>query len=79
MKTTYGLRCTRSSKGGGFMSMRARKLGTIQGCTLKVSPISLHNSSSQRLIVIIRMGQENVVLHCLLHRRRHGRHSALRA
>lgn len=47
LKTMYGQRCTRSSKGGGSMSMRARKLGIILGCTQKVSPVPSHNVSSQ--------------------------------
>ena len=43
LKTTYGPRYTRSSKGGGSMSMRARKLGIILDSTQKVSPTSLRN------------------------------------
>ena len=40
-KTMYGQKCTQSSKGGGSMSMRARKPGIIPGCTQKVRSISL--------------------------------------
>lgn len=35
-KTTYGRRCTRSSRGDGYTLMPAKKRGIIQGCTLKV-------------------------------------------
>ena len=39
----YGPKCFQSSKGGGSMSMRARKLGIILGCTPKVRSVSLRN------------------------------------
>ena len=47
LKIMCGQRCTRSIKGDGFMSTRARKLGIIPGCTRKVSTIPSRVSPTQ--------------------------------
>lgn len=47
LKITCGPKYTRSSKGDGYMSMRARKLGITLGYIQKVIPVLLRNLSSQ--------------------------------
>lgn len=41
-RTMYGQRCTRSTKGGGYTLMPARRHGTIRGFIVKVSATYQH-------------------------------------
>ena len=51
LKITSGLRCIRSSKRDGYTLMLVRKLGTNQGCMLKVSILFLPAFSIINLIL----------------------------
>lgn len=81
LKITSGRRCTRNSSGDGSMWIRAKRRGIIRGCMLKVSlntPSTASLPFDQELTMSLRLGQENVLLHRLLHRRRNRRHPPLR-
>ena len=81
-RITSGRRSTRSNRSDGFTSMLAKKLGIILGSTVKVrTPPSPTSSSNPEHFANFteRLGQENVLLHRLLHGRRHRRDSPLRA